>query len=71
MSKEVAILIEAPPNRRESPAKSSWFIGFRTFEVQISGSPRVPISAASFLLRESTIRIYRNGDNGQPYLKPR
>jgi len=57
-------MIEALPNRRESFAKSAWFIVFRTFEVQILGSPLVFIFAVSFLLRESDIRIYRNGDNG-------
>ena len=64
--KTLAIFKEAPPKSKVSSPKRAWLIA-STPAAEVM--PRISASnflAVIFLLRESTIRMYKKGDKGQP-----
>jgi hypothetical protein len=65
-----AIFMEAPPSMRESSAKRAWLIGSIHFISLMPGTVPVLFLAVNFLLRVSTIRMYKKGERGQPCLNP-
>ena len=65
--KALAIFRDAPPKSKVSSAKRAWLIASTPTAAEMPRMIPSTFPADNFLLRESTIRMYKKGDKGHPY----